>query len=147
MNDTPLLTLDTIASYLRARDVRLDVEEHPDRRFIRMGWTFDMGEAAVLISLQDGTNNTSRLEITCITQKTYADRPAEVVAFLNARNRERAFGRTLDANGNVWLEYLGMYPTLMELPQDTFDTLFGAVLMHFQEDYAALEGPRRTVQA
>ena len=56
------------------------------------------------------------------------------------RNRERAFARSIDTDGNVWLEYVGFYPTLAEMPQETFDTLFGGVLMHFQDDYAALEG-------
>ena len=63
---------------------------------------------------------------------------------LNERNRERAFARSIDNDGNVWLEYVGFYPTLTEMPQETFDTLFGGVLMHFQDDYAFLEGVQIT---
>jgi len=140
MADTALLTLDTVAKYLKDKEVILDIEEQNNQRFIRMGWKFEMGDAAVLVSVNDGPNNTSRLEITCVTQKQYVKRKQEVLDVLNQRNRERAFSRSIDADGNVWLEYVGFYPTLMEFPQDTFDTLFGGVLMHFQDDYAALEG-------
>ena len=138
--ETALLTLDTLAKYLKEKEVQLDMEENGGQRFIRMGWRFEMGDAAVLVSVNDGPNNTSRLEITCVTQKGYADRRTEVVNMLNDRNRERAFSRSIDADGNVWLEYVGFYPTLVEMPQETFDTLFGGVLMHFQDAYATLEG-------
>ncbi|AKH15861.1 MULTISPECIES: YbjN domain-containing protein [Deinococcus] len=138
--ETALLTLDTLAKYLKEKEVQLDMEENNGQRFIRMGWRFEMGDAAVLVSVNDGPNNTSRLEVTCVTQKQYGDRRAEIVNMLNDRNRERAFARSIDADGNVWLEYVGFYPTLAEMPQETFDTLFGGVLMHFQDDYAALEG-------
>jgi hypothetical protein len=140
MGDTALLTLETIAKYLREKEVQLDMEDNNGQRFIRMGWRFEMGDAAVLVSVNDGPNNTSRLEVTCVTQKTYTNRKAEVMNMLNERNRERAFSRSIDNDGNVWLEYVGFYPTLTEMPQETFDTLFGGVLMHFQDDYAALEG-------
>ncbi|GAA0521160.1 YbjN domain-containing protein [Deinococcus depolymerans] len=138
--ETALLTLDTLAKYLKEKEVQLDMEENNGQRFIRMGWRFEMGDAAVLVSVNDGPNNTSRLEVTCVTQKQYNDRRNEVVNMLNDRNRERAFARSIDADGNVWLEYVGFYPTLAEMPQETFDTLFGGVLMHFQDDYATLEG-------
>ena len=138
--DTALLTLDTLAKYLKEKEVQLDMEDNNGQRFIRMGWRFEMGDAAVLVSVNDGPNNTSRLEVTCVTQKQYNDRRNEVVNMLNDRNRERAFARSIDADGNVWLEYVGFYPTLAEMPQETFDTLFGGVLMHFQDDYGALEG-------
>ncbi|WP_412029115.1 YbjN domain-containing protein [Deinococcus yunweiensis] len=138
--DTALLTLDTLAKYLKEKEVQLDMEDNNGQRFIRMGWRFEMGDAAVLVSVNDGPNNTSRLEITCVTQKQYNGRRNEVVNMLNDRNRERAFARSIDADGNVWLEYVGFYPTLAEMPQETFDTLFGGVLMHFQDDYGALEG-------
>ncbi|PYE55353.1 YbjN domain-containing protein [Deinococcus yavapaiensis] len=147
MTDTALLTLDTIAKYLRDKEVILDMEDQNGQRFIRMGWKFDMGDAAVLVSVNDGPNNTSRLEITCVTQKSYSNRKQEVLTILNGRNRERAFNRSIDDEGNMWLEYVGFYPTLMEFPQDTFDTLFGGVLMHFQDDYAFLEGFQPATQA
>lgn len=138
--DTALLTLDTLAKYLKEKEVQLDMEENNGQRFIRMGWRFEMGDAAVLVSVNDGPNNTSRLEVTCVTQKQYPERRQEIINMLNDRNRERAFARSIDTDGNVWLEYVGFYPTLAEMPQETFDTLFGGVLMHFQDDYAALEG-------
>lgn len=145
--NTPLLTLDTLANYLKAQDVQMELEEQEGQRFIRMGWRFDMGDAAVLLSVNDGPNNTSRLEVTCVTQKQYQDRRQEVALVLNERNRERAFARSIDEDGNVWLEYVGFYPTLTEMPQETFDTLFGGVLMHFQDDYATLEGYVPTPEA
>ncbi|AWN23160.1 YbjN domain-containing protein [Deinococcus irradiatisoli] len=144
MTETALLTLETIAKYLKEREVQLDMEENNGQRFIRMGWRFEMGDAAVLVSVNDGPNNTSRLEITCVTQKTYTARKSEIMGILNERNRERAFARSIDNDGNVWLEYVGFYPTLAEMPQETFDTLFGGVLMHFQDDYAFLEGVQIT---
>ncbi|TSA87270.1 YbjN domain-containing protein [Deinococcus detaillensis] len=139
MTDIPLLTLDTIAKYLKEREVNFDLKEQNDQRFLRTGWRFEMGDATVLLSVNDSSNHTSRLEITCVTQTTYAAHQAEVLAFLNARNRELAFSRSVDGDGNVWLEYVGLYPTLTEWPQETFDTLFGGVLSHFQEDYGLLE--------
>lgn len=144
MTETALLTLETIAKYLKEREVQLDMEENNGQRFIRMGWRFEMGDAAVLVSVNDGPNNTSRLEVTCVTQKTYVERKTEIMGILNERNRERAFARSIDNDGNVWLEYVGFYPTLTEMPQETFDTLFGGVLMHFQDDYAFLEGVQIT---
>ena len=144
---TPLLTLETIAAYLKKKDVNLDLEEQNGTRFVRMHWKFEMGDAAVLISLNDGPNNTSRLEITCVTHNQYRGRRAQVLETLNQRNRERAFSRSIDAEGNVWLEYIGFYPTAMPLPEETFDTLFGGVLVHFQDDYAALEGVTPTAEA
>ncbi len=144
MTETALLTLETIGKYLKEREVQLDMEENNGQRFIRMGWRFEMGDAAVLVSVNDGPNNTSRLEITCVTQKTYTARKSEIMGILNERNRERAFARSIDNDGNVWLEYVGFYPTLAEMPQETFDTLFGGVLMHFQDDYAFLEGVQIT---
>ncbi|WP_420596509.1 YbjN domain-containing protein [Deinococcus sp.] len=144
MTETALLTLETIAKYLKEREVQLDMEENNGQRFIRMGWRFEMGDAAVLVSVNDGPSNTSRLEVTCVTQKTYVSRKTEIMGILNDRNRERAFARSIDNDGNVWLEYVGFYPTLTEMPQETFDTLFGGVLMHFQDDYAFLEGVQIT---
>ena len=138
--DVALLTLETIAKYLKEKEVQLDFEENNGQRFIRMGWRFEMGDAAVLVSVNDGPQNTSRLEVTCVTQKQYTSRKQEVMVMLNERNRERAFARSIDTDGNVWLEYVGFYPTLTEMPQETFDTLFGGVLMHFQDDYGTLEG-------
>ena len=137
---TPLLTLDTLAKYLQEKEVQLEMEENGGQRFIRMGWRFEMGDAAVLVSVNDGPSNTSRLEITCVTQKQYAERRPQVAMMLNDRNRQFAFSRSIDTDGNVWLEYVGLYPTLAEMPQETFDTLFGGILMHFQDDYAALKG-------
>ena len=62
--ETALLTLDTLAKYLKEKEVQLDMEENNGQRFIRMGWRFEMGDAAVLVSVNDGPNNTSRLEVT-----------------------------------------------------------------------------------
>jgi hypothetical protein len=144
---TPLLTLETIAAYLKKRDVNLEIESQNNQRFIRMNWKFEMGDAAVVISLSDGPSNTSRLEVTCVTHNQYRARRAQVMELLNTRNRERAFARSIDADGNVWLEYVGFYPTAMPLPEDTFETIFGGVLVHFQDDYATLEGVTPAAQA
>lgn len=141
MSDVALLTLDTIAKYLKDKNVVLEVQEPENQgqpRFVRMGWKFEMGDAAVLVSVSDGPNDTSRLEITCVTQKSYSQYRPQVLEILNIRNRERAFSRSIDNDGNVWLEYVGFYQTLQEFPAEVFDTLFGGVLMHFQDDYGAL---------
>jgi hypothetical protein len=143
----PLLTLETIAKYLEKRDVNLEIETQNNSRFIRTNWKFEMGDAAVVISLSDGPNSTSRLEVTCVTHNQYRARRASVVELLNARNRERAFSRSIDEDGNVWLEYIGFYPTAMPLPEEVFETIFGGVLVHFQDDYAALEGVAPVAQA
>lgn len=139
MTDTPLLTLDTVATYLKDREVQLNIEENDGQRFVRMGWRFEMGDAAILVSVNDADRTASRLEITCVTQKQYQARRAEVLDVLNTRNREFAFSRSIDHDGNVWLEYAGIYPSLVEWPRETFYTLFGGVLAHFQDDYQALE--------
>ncbi len=144
---TPLLTLETIAAYLKKKDVNLELEEQNGNRFIRMFWKFEMGDAAVLISLSDGPSNTSRLEITCVTQNQYRGRRAQVLELLNQRNRERAFARSIDTDGNVWLEYIAFYPTGMPVPEEVFEAIFGGTLVHFQDDYAALEGANTTPQA
>ncbi len=143
----PLLTLETLASYLRKKEVTLDMDTQNGNKFIRMNWKFEMGDAAVLVSLQDGPNDTSRLEITCVTHNQYRSRRAQVMEMLNQRNRERAFSRSIDGDGNVWLEYVGFYPTAMPMPETTFDTLFGGVMVHFQDDYSTLEGVGPAAQA
>jgi Putative bacterial sensory transduction regulator len=136
----PMLTLETLAKYLKEKEVGLEIENNNGNRFIRTQWKFEMGDAAVIVSLNDGPNGTSRLEVTCVTQNQYRGRRAQVLEFLNERNRERAFSRSMDADGNVFLEYIGFYPTAMPFPSEVFDTLFGGVLVHFQDDYGALEG-------
>ena len=137
---TPLLTLDTIANFLKKKDVKFEVEDQNGSRFLRMYWKFEMGDAMVFVSLNDGQANTSRLEIICITQNQYRGRRTQVLDMLNSRNRERAFSRSIDTEGNVFLEYAGFYPTAMPLPEETFDSIFGNVLVHFQDDYATIEG-------
>jgi hypothetical protein len=146
-NIIPLLTLETIANYLKQKEVNLEFEENNGNRYIRMMWKFEMGDAAVLISLNDGPEGTSRMEVTCVTQNVYRGRRAQVIEMLNQRNRERAFSRSIDSDGNVWLEYIGFYPTAMPLPETLFDTIFGGVLMHFQDDYGTLEGHDNAAQA
>ena len=144
---TPLLTLETLAKYLKDKEVNLEIESNDNQRFIRTHWKFEMGDAAVIVSLQDGPQGTSRLEVTCVTHNQYRGRKAQVMEMLNTRNRERAFSRSIDDDGNVWLEYVGFYPTAMPFPQEVFDTLFGGVLVHFQDDYATLEGGQPSAQA
>jgi hypothetical protein len=82
-----------------------------------------------------------------VTHNQYRGRRGQVLELLNQRNRERAFSRSIDTDGNVWLEYIGFYPTAMPMPEETFDTLFGGVLVHFQDDYATLEGATPTAEA
>jgi hypothetical protein len=137
---TPLLTLETLAKYLEKREVNHEIEQQEQNRFIRMNWKFEMGDAGVILSLNDAPGGTSRLEITCVTHNQYRGRRAQVVDMLNQRNRERAFTRSMDADGNVFLEYIGFYPSFMPFPEETFETIFGGALVHFQDDYATLEG-------
>jgi hypothetical protein len=137
---TPLLTLETLSKYLEKREVNHEIENQDQNRFIRMNWKFEMGDAGVILSLNDAPGGTSRLEITCVTHNQYRGRRAQVVEMLNQRNRERAFTRSMDADGNVFLEYIGFYPSFMPFPEETFETIFGGALVHFQDDYATLEG-------
>jgi Putative bacterial sensory transduction regulator len=147
MDITPLLTLETIGSYLKKKEVNFETETNGANRFLRTNWKFDMGDAAVIISLNDGPDGTSRLEITCVTHNQYRSRRNDVLELLNARNRERAFARSIDDDGNVWLEYIAFYPIAMPLSESLFDTIFGGVLVHFQDDYATLEGVTPKAQA
>jgi hypothetical protein len=147
MDITPLLTLDTIGSYLKKKDVNYEIETNNGNRFIRTNWKFEMGDGACIISLNDAQGGTSRLEITCVTHNQYRGRRAEVLQFLNERNRSRAFSRSMDDDGNVFLEYIGFYPVGMPISEELFETIFGGVLVHFQDDYAALEGVQPKIEA
>lgn len=138
----PALTLDVLLGFLRDKGYTFEVEEADGRRLARLDWRFEMGEATVLVAVDDGPNATSRLSITCATAKTYASRRAAVLEDLNRRNRARAFSRSVDDAGRVWLEYVGFYPTHVDFPQDTFETLLQGALVYFHDDYAALEGVR-----
>lgn len=154
MNDPPpeqpaRLTTEAISAYLKKRDVAFTVLEKDNVPILRMLWGFDMGDAIVLISIHDDAflihggdaiGVFSRLEITWVTESQYNDRRLEVLELLNARNRARAFSRSIDEEGNVWLEYVGLYPTYSEFPEHVFDLLFDGVMQHFEDDYAALEG-------
>ncbi|MBC8102172.1 MAG: YbjN domain-containing protein [Cytophagales bacterium] len=142
------LTFEAIASYLEKRDVSFSVIEKDNVPILRMLWGFDMGDAIVLISIHDDAflihggdaiGVFSRLEITWVTENQYNDRRQETLELLNARNRARAFSRSLDEDGNVWLEYIGLYPTYSEFPKHVFDLLFDGVMQHFEDDYATLE--------
>ncbi len=143
------LTTEAISAYLKKRDVAFTVIEKESVPILRMFWGFDMGDAIVLISIHDDAflirdGNAigvfSRLEITWVTENQYNDRRLEVLELLNARNRARAFSRSMDEEGNVWLEYVGLYPTYSEFPEHVFDLLFDGVMQHFEDDYATLEG-------
>jgi hypothetical protein len=140
MDITPLLTLETLGMYLKKKDVNFEIETNNGNRFIRTNWKFEMGDGACIISLNSTDSNASRWEITCVTHNQYRARRAEVLQFLNERNRSRAFSRSMDDDGNVFLEYIAFYPVGMQLSEELFDTVFGGVLVHFQDDYAFLEG-------
>lgn len=140
MDITPLLTLETIGMYLKKKDVNFEIETNNGNRFIRTNWKFEMGDGACIISLNDAQGGASRWEITCVTHNQYRSRRAEVMGILNERNRQRAFSRSMDDDGNVFLEYIAFYPVGMPLSEELFDTIFGGVLVHFQDDYAFLEG-------
>lgn len=147
MEITPLLTLETLGSYLKKKDVNFEIESNNGNRFIRTNWKFEMGDGACIISLNDAQGGTSRLEITCVTHNQYRGRRSEVLQFLNERNRSRAFSRSMDEDGNVYLEYIGFYPVGMPLSEELFETIFGGVLVHFQDDYAFLEGVQPKIEA
>jgi hypothetical protein len=142
----PLLTLDTISAYLKKRDINHDIDDNNGNRFIRTGFKLDMGDAGVVISLNDIDGKVSRFEITCVTHNQYRARRAQVLEMLNERNRERAFNRSMDAEGNVFLEYIAFYPSFMPLPEEVFDTILQGAIAHFQDDYAALEGVPSPIQ-
>ncbi|MBE9609766.1 YbjN domain-containing protein [Chitinilyticum piscinae] len=138
---TEVLTLDTLKNYLQSRDIQLHVVkgEHGES-FLQMGWQFPSGEAGVFVCLSTGDSGDLRLEIACVSRTNYMDRWHEVLDFLNERNRSHPFARSLDEDGNFWLEYVGFYPAGTHFPESTFNTLFGGVLIHFEEEFAALEG-------
>lgn len=147
MDITPLLTLETIGVYLKKKDVNFEIETNNGNRFIRTNWKFEMGDGACIISLNDADGSASRLEITCVTHNQYRSRRAEVVTVLNERNRARAFSRSMDEDGNIFLEYIGFYPVGMPLTEALFETIFGGVLVHFQDDYAFFEGMQPKIEA
>lgn len=143
------LTIEAITGYLQKRDVSYTVLDNENIPVLRMLWGFEMGDAVVLVSIHDdafliqGGNAIgvfSRLEITWVTEKNYLSRRSEILELLNERNRSRAFSRSIDEEGNVWLEYIGLYPTYSEFPEHVFDILFDGIMQHFEDDYAALEG-------
>ena len=147
MDITPLLTLETIGVYLKKKDVNFEIETNTSSRFIRTNWKFEMGDGACIISLNDAQGGASRLEITCVTHNQYRSRRNEVVQVLNERNRQRAFSRSMDDDGNMFLEYIAFYPIGMALTEELFETIFGGVLVHFQDDYAFLEGIQPKIEA
>ncbi len=137
----PLLNLDTLKHYLSAREIQLRVVQgEQGEPFLQMGWQFPVGEAGVFICLSTGDTGDLRLEIACVSRGSYLERWHEVLDYLNERNRSHPFSRSLDEDGNFWLEYVGFYPAGTLFPEATFNTLFGGVLIHFEEEYAALEG-------
>lgn len=136
-----VLCLDTLKHYLQARDIQLHVvQSEQGDSFLQMGWQFPSGEAGVFVCLSTGDAGDLRLEIACVSRVSYLDRWHEVLDYLNERNRSHPFARSLDEDGNFWLEYVGFYPAGVVLPESTFNTLFGGVLIHFEEEYGELEG-------
>ena len=136
------LTLDTVVAYLERLGIAFELDRVNGTPVIRSGWRFDAGSAALLVSVSDSANDTTRLEITCATQERYPDRIEEVMTLLNERNRERAFARSVDGEGVVYLEYVGFYPMGCPFPQSVFEVVFGGLLLQFEEDYNALEAGR-----
>jgi hypothetical protein len=138
----PALSLDTVGTYLDRMGVSYDLDRVGATPVIRTGWRFGAGTAALLISVSDASQATTRLEILCATRQRYPEQLASVLALLNHRNRERAFARSVDDDGTVYLEYVGFYPVGTPFPQATFEVLFGGVLVQFEDDYEALEAAR-----
>ena len=136
------LSLDTVVAYLERLGITFDLEVVGTTPIIRDGWRFDVGSAALVIAVSESAHHTTRLEITCSSRQRYPDRLGEVQALLNARNRERAFARSVDEDGFVYLEYVGFYPTGCPFPQSVFEVVIGGVLLQFEEDYVAIEAGR-----
>lgn len=136
------LSLDTVVAYLERLGITYDLEVIGTTPIIRSGWRFDAGSAALVIAISESTHQTTRLEITCSSRQRYPDRLEEVTTLLNARNRERAFARSVDDDGFVYLEYVGFYPTGCPFPQHVFEVVFGGVLLQFEDDYTAIEAAR-----
>lgn len=136
------LTLPTVVEYLERMGVQFRLEDAFGTPIVRTGWRFEVGAAALLISVSDSAHHTTRLEITCATRQRYPDHADEVLHLLNTRNRERAFARSVDEDGVVYLEYVGFYPTGCPFPLSVFEVVFGGVLLQFEEDYQAIEAVR-----
>ena len=45
MDITPLLTLETIGSYLKKKEVNYETETNGANRFLRTNWKFEIGRA------------------------------------------------------------------------------------------------------
>ncbi len=125
--------------YLERMGVHYQMDDLFGTPIVRSGWRFEVGGAALLISVSDSAHHTTRLEITCATQRRYPDQVDAVLQILNTRNRERAFARSLDEDGVVYLEYVGFYPTGCPFPLSVFEVVIGGILLQFEEDYEAIE--------
>jgi hypothetical protein len=136
------LTLPTVVEYLDRMGIHYRLDDLFGVPIVRSGWRFEVGAAALLISVSESAHHTTRLEITCATQQRYPDQAEAVLQLLNSRNRERAFARSVDEDGVVYLEYVGFYPTGCPFPLSTFEVVFGGILLQFEEDYQAIEAVR-----
>jgi len=136
------LTLATVVEYLDRMGVQYKMDDAFGTPIVRSGWRFEVGAASLLISVSDSAHHTTRLEITCATQRRYPDQTEAVLHLLNTRNRERAFARSVDEEGVVFLEYVGFYPTGCPFPLSVFEVVFGGILLQFEEDYQAIEAVR-----
>lgn len=128
------LNLKQIANYLSAQGVVYRIEQHHGEHTICMNWDLDMGHIAVLISVQEETPVSTRLEFSCVTQKQYVVSREEMIMELNERNRARSFTRYLDEKGHLWLDYEGYYFPQGQLDKNTFDVILGGVLTLFEDD-------------
>ncbi len=138
----PTLTLPTVVEYLERMGVQYRLDDLFGTPVVRSGWRFQVGQAALVISVSDSAHDTTRLEITCATQQRFPEQSDAVLQLLNTRNRERAFARSVDEDGVVYLEYVGFYPTGCPFPLPVFEVVFGGILLQFEEDYRAVEAVR-----
>jgi hypothetical protein len=136
------LTLPTVVEYLERMGVQYRMDELFGTPIVRSGWRFEVGHAALVISVSDSAHHTTRLEITCATHQRYPGQSDAVLQLLNTRNRERAFARSVDEDGVVYVEYVGFYPTGCPFPLSVFEVVFGGILLQFEEDYQAIEAVR-----
>jgi hypothetical protein len=136
------LSLKTIENHLETLKIALGEQtprQEGQRPVLQVRWHFEMGNAIILFNLNEMTEDMSRLEVVCLTEKTYAHQRIQVLEALNMRNRERAFSRSIDGEGRFVLTYIGFYLSQQNFPITVFEHLFQSLLTHFQDDFTVLE--------
>lgn len=132
--------LDGLEAYLTGRGLGVTRVATNGRPALRLDYTFDRGQAVVVLAVRDVTQHTRRLDLTCVSEGRFLDRYEAAVRHLNARNRSRPLSRSIDpADGRLVLDYVGFYPRAATLPYRVFETIYNGVLAQFHDELALLD--------